>query len=217
MWAAFAVAAACSDRGGCSCSCDDDHDTDRHGADESYESYRPPRTSTSSTQNPGKPVLKFAAIGIVIALVAFLMFRTPATAARAVFAEPVAAHHASEIVGTLFEPPVEQPAASATDEPLTQPAPLVDAPAPATLDAETLVSGDAILSNEATSSEPAVAVGPLFFDVGSTREQVIAAQGPPTYAARHQRTLWWGSSRVEFDEVGRVRSWMSGAPALQVR
>ena len=42
------------------------------------------------------------------------------------------------------------------------------------------------------------------FDVGSSREDVIAAQGsPPTYSGHPGRTLWWASSRVEFDDAGR--------------
>jgi hypothetical protein len=56
------------------------------------------------------------------------------------------------------------------------------------------------------------------FEVGSSREDVIAAQGrPPTYSARHDRILWWGSSRVEFDDAGRVRAWVSGTPPLNIR
>jgi hypothetical protein len=83
---------------------------------------------------------------------------------------------------------------------------------PAPLAASNLVAPVALVP----SLEPA-ALDLLFFDVGSSRADVVAAQGrPPTYAAHHDRTLWWGSSRVEFDRDGKVRSWVDGTPALNV-
>jgi hypothetical protein len=57
-----------------------------------------------------------------------------------------------------------------------------------------------------------------WFDVGSVRADVLAAQGsPPTYTAHHDRTLWWGSSKVSFTHDGYVDSWRQGTPALSVR
>ena len=54
------------------------------------------------------------------------------------------------------------------------------------------------------------------FDVGSSRYEVLAAEGsPPTYQMKNK--LWWGSSRVTFDKEGRVESWVQGTPALNVR
>jgi len=220
LWVALAVAVACDD-GGSSCCCE--NDTHRSGKDEGYRPSRTPAISGSSAQNPGKPVVKFAVAGTIVALIAFLAFRSPATHAGAPVS-PAPSHVAPTVVETRIEEPVVEgpvePVAPAVDaEPLTQPAPLVDASSP---DAAPLVSADvvpsgALLTNAFASSQPSVAIEALGFDLGSTREEVIAAQGtPPTYAARHQRILWWGSSRVEFDDGGRVRAWMNGTPPLNV-
>ena len=105
--------------------------------------------------------------------------------------------------------PASTPAAEPT--PLDEPAPTVEAEPPP-LQAANLVAAGALVS----SVEPD-ALDSLFFDVGSSRADVIAAQGrPPTYTARHDRTLRWGSSHVEFDRDGHVRSWVDGTPALNV-
>jgi len=51
------------------------------------------------------------------------------------------------------------------------------------------------------------------FGVGSTREEVIAAQGrEPTYASKDRRILWWGSAKVRFTPEGRVNDWLQGQP-----
>jgi hypothetical protein len=43
------------------------------------------------------------------------------------------------------------------------------------------------------------------FAIGSSRDEVIAAQGtPPTYVT--ERALWWGSSKVTFAPDGRASS-----------
>jgi hypothetical protein len=72
------------------------------------------------------------------------------------------------------------------------------------------------LSDVPSSDSP----GPseAFFDVGSTREEVLAAQdAPPTYATKNGSAMWWGSSKVLFTKDGRVQSWTQGIPSLMVR
>jgi hypothetical protein len=53
------------------------------------------------------------------------------------------------------------------------------------------------------------------FGRGSTRDEVVAAQGAPTY--RTKNSLWGGSSRVDFTNDGLVIGWVNGMPALNVR
>jgi hypothetical protein len=56
------------------------------------------------------------------------------------------------------------------------------------------------------------------FTLGSTRDEVIAAQGyPPTYSTRNARTLWWGSAKVMFSADGYVTGWTDGIPSLMIR
>jgi hypothetical protein len=58
---------------------------------------------------------------------------------------------------------------------------------------------------------------PPTFDVGSSRDAVIAAQGaPPTYSLKNGSMLWWGSSKVSFTRDGHVTSWVQGTPTLNV-
>jgi hypothetical protein len=216
LWAAIAVAIAANDDR-CGCSCDCERDRYQRFDDESYS---PARTVNPPPQNPGRSVLAFAAVGIVVAIAAFLAlgFSASSASTRPV-PLPVASHLTATPLETEPEQPLAQPSPDASDaEPPVQPAPLVESPSPdaAPLHATALVTSDAMLTY-ALGSEPSLAVGSMSFDVGSTREEVMAAQGgPPTYSARHQRMLWWGSSRVEFDDSGHVRSWVSGTPPLNV-
>jgi hypothetical protein len=93
-------------------------------------------------------------------------------------------------------------------------APLITEPPP--LPAASVIDESALLTVVVPMLDP-LPLDTTTFDIGSSRAEVIAAQGrPPTYAAHHDRTLWWGSSHVEFDKDGKVRSWMDGTPALNV-
>ena len=56
------------------------------------------------------------------------------------------------------------------------------------------------------------------FDVGSTRDEVLSAQGSaPTYATHDGRSIWWGSSKVTFSPEDRVTGWTAGTPRLMTR
>lgn len=52
------------------------------------------------------------------------------------------------------------------------------------------------------------------FGVGSTKEEVIDAQGPPVRAT--DRLFVYGTSEVHFDD-GKVKSWRNGHPRLKVK
>jgi hypothetical protein len=145
----------------------------------------------------------------VVVLFAILVFNSHASDSRPI--RPAPLNLALTPAQTRSETPIEQASAPAA-EPFAESAPTVEVTAaePAPLVTADLVAPYALVP----SPEPST-MDLLFFDVGSSRAAVIAAQGrPPTYAAHHDRTLWWGSSRVEFDQHGKVRSWMDGTPAL---
>jgi hypothetical protein len=207
LWAALFVAAASDDCRRSSCCCDE-RPRDRYDYDSAYRSDR----ATAPTQTRRKPVLVVAAVGVAVVLVAVLVFNSQASDTSA---QPIQTVPLNIAVTPAETPPIESVSASAPTveptQPIVEPAPTAEAEPPP-LEAANLVAPVALVP----SLEPA-ALESLFFDVGSSRADVIAAQGrPPTFAAHHDRTLWWGSSRVEFDQDGRVRSWMNGTPALNV-
>jgi hypothetical protein len=78
---------------------------------------------------------------------------------------------------------------------------------------------DAVLSLvEAQYGAESLRLVPLTFDVGSSRDDVIAAQGSrPTYSTKSGDRVWWGSSVVRFTPDGRVESWVQGTPKLMIR
>jgi hypothetical protein len=208
MWAAIAVAAANDNSCRSSCCCDE-RPRDRYDYDRTY-SYSSDRAA-SPTQNPRKPVLVVAAVGVVLVLFAILVFNSRASDSGAQPIRPAPSNFALTPAETRSEAPIEQASAPAAEQPVVESAPTAEAEPPP-LVAANLVALDALVPSLESN-----ALDSLFFDVGSSRAEVVAAQGrQPTYAAHHDRTLWWGSSRVEFDGDGRVRSWVDGTPSLNV-
>jgi len=183
---------------------------DSYDYDRAYRSNR----AATPTQNSRKPVLVVAAVGVVVVLFAILVFNSHAGDSPAQPIRPAPVNLALTPAETRSETPIEQASATESGQPLAESAPTAEITAaePPPLMAANLVPPSALLP----SLEPSN-LDSLFFDVGSSRAAVIAAQGlPPTYAAHHDRTLWWGSSRVEFDQDSKVRSWVDGTPALNV-
>jgi hypothetical protein len=205
LWAALLVAAADDDSRRSSCCCDErlhhSYDFDR----EYYRSNRP----APPARNHRKPLLVIAAVGLAILLVVIAL-NSHGSSAQPV--QPVPVSLALPPVEKPSEIPVEPLAAPAVEPtPHEEPAPAAEAET-SLIQAENIVA-PAVLVPSLESND----LDALFFDVGSSRAEVIAAQGrPPTYAAHHDRTLWWGSSRVEFDRDGNVLSWVNGTPALNV-
>ena len=79
-----------------------------------------------------------------------------------------------------------------------------------------LANGDPFLLTDVAAPESTLLS--TRFDIGSTREEVEAAQGrPPTFSARGGTYLWWGSSKVMFTRDGRVEGWVDGSPPLMIR
>ncbi len=214
LWAAFAAAAACADQSSCSCSSRRQYDYREPTSQELAARAERDRAEAAARRRRYLGILGwFVVIGAVVAW-AINSEKTRAGAGvqqgDPVQASPVAA----ETTDVAPLPPASVADTEPVAEPITMPAPLsVESPPP--LPAESVV--DQTLSVATPTQEPA-ALDVAFFDVGSSRAEVLAAQGrPPTYSAHHDRTWWWGSSRVEFDRDGRVRSWSDGTPALNVR
>jgi hypothetical protein len=204
LWAAL-FAAASDDCRRSSCCCDE-RQRDRYDNDWAYRSDRAP----APTQTRRKPVLVVSAVGVAVVLVAILVLNSHANDSPAQPIQPAPLNLAVTPAETRPIEPVSEPAVDAT-EPLAESVTTAEAELPP-LEAANLVAAVALVP----SLEP-TALASLFFDVGSSRAEVITAQGrPPTYAQHHDRTLWWGSSRVEFDQDGKVRSWMDGTPSLNV-
>jgi hypothetical protein len=138
--------------------------------------------------------------------------------------EPVA-NLVPDVVHDVVPRPVDPVATIAADEP--DPAPsnvsvlnglpnplLIGAPEPVALPSR-FVENRSSLADMPTPAS--TRVSDAFFGIGSTREDVIAAQGrPPTFSDKGGDRLWWGSSRVLFTPHGRVRSWVQGTPSLLV-
>jgi hypothetical protein len=202
LWAAVLVAAANDNSRTSSCCCDE-HLRDSYDRDRAFHSDR----AATPTQNPRKSVPVVAAVGVLLVLFAILMFNSHASDSQPI--QPAPVNLTLMPAETFSEAPIEEASAPVPEQPVVESAPTAEAEPPL-LVAANLVAPDALVP----SLEPS-ALDSLFFDVGSSRAEVIAAQGrPPTYAAHHDRTLWWGSSRVEFDQDDKVRSWMDGTPAL---
>jgi hypothetical protein len=204
LWAALLVAADNDDcRRPSSCCSDERHHYSNDDFDRKYSRPAPP------TKNHRKPLDVIAAVGLAVLLVVIAL-NSHGSSAQPVQPAPVSL--ALPPVATASEHPVEPVSAPDVEPtPLDEPAPPAEAE-PLPIQAANLVAPVAVVP----SSEPND-LDLLFFVVGSSRAEVIAAQGrPPTYAAHHDRTMWWGSSRVEFDRDGNVVSWVNGTPALNV-
>jgi hypothetical protein len=207
LWAAMLVAAANDNSRTSSCCCDE-HLRDSYDRDRAFHSDR----SATPTQNPRKSVPVFAVVGVVVVLFAILAFNSRANNSSAQPIQPAPLNLALTPEETPSEAPIEE--ASAPEQPLAEPAPTAEVTA---AEPPPLVAADLVAPNALVPSLEPSTLDSLFFDVGSSRAEVVAAQGrPPTYAQHHDRTLWWGSSRVEFDQDGKVRSWMDGTPSLNV-
>jgi hypothetical protein len=137
--------------------------------------------------------------------------------------EPVA-NLVHDVVHDVVPRPVDPVATIAADEP--DPAPsvsvsvlnglpdplLIAAPEPMVLPSRFVVNRSSLADIPTRAS---TRVSDVFFGIGSTREDLIAAQGrPPTFSDKGGDRLWWGSSRVVFTPDGRVRSWVQGTPLL---
>jgi hypothetical protein len=202
LWAALFVAAANDNSRRSSC-CSDERQRDCYDYDWADRSDRTP----IQPQNRRKSVLVVGAVGIAVVLVAIIASNSHSSESQSIQRAPL--NLAVALAETPSETPIEPSATEPAQPLIEESAPIADAEPPL-LQASDVVAPIALVP----SLEPA-ALDSLFFDVGSSRPDVIAAQGrPPTYAAHHDRTLWWGSSRVEFDQDGKVRSWLDGTPAL---
>ena len=203
---AFGDDGCCCD---CACNCDNSSD-DSNSSDPDF----------TTTTTPPKPAHRLAmqlawALGVVVVLAIVVRSQanasapaTPAPTAEVVSPMPVIP------VGGAEVPTADPPPAQVAEIDVAPALPVADEPAP--LLAVNVAENSPPLS-AVIAPEPAV-LPPAVFGLGSSREDVIAAQGgPPTYSARHGKMLWWGSSRVEFDEAGGVRAWLNGTPALRVR
>jgi hypothetical protein len=207
LWAALFVAAASDDGRRSSCCCDE-RPRDRYDYGSAYRS----DPASTHAQNRRKSPLVVAGIGVVVVLFAILVFNSHTNDSQPI--QPAPLNLALTPVETHSEPPIEQGSAPEAEQPIAEPAPAAEA-IPA--EPPPLVSADLVAPYVLVPSLEPSTFDSLFFDVGSSRAEVIAAQGrPPTYAAHHDRTLWWGSSRVGFDQDGKVRSWVDGTPALNV-
>jgi hypothetical protein len=206
LWAAIFVVAANDDCRRSSCCCDE-RPRDSYDYDRASRSGR----AATPTQNPRKPVSVIATVGVVVALLAAVAFNSYTNDSPARPIQPAPVNLASTPAETRSEVPIEPSPAPAAEQPFVESAPTAEAEPPL-LVAANLVAPYALVP----SLEPST-LDSLSFDVGSSRAEVVAAQGrPPTYAAHHDRSLWWGSSRVEFDQEGKVRSWVDGTPSLNV-
>lgn len=211
-WAALFAIANDVDTRSCSCNC----------KEREYDAFRPePDDATlaaaAAAHSKRRARLRLAWIVGVLAILAIMVIRSRASDPAPAPIQPTNA----DVVSAPDASP--KPVALPTTQPLeavevaaATPAPVVaDEPLP--LLAATAIDAAAPLLAVMPTPEPA-AVMSAFFGVESSRADVIAAQGSaPTYSAHHDRTLWWGSSRVEFDAAGNVRSWVDGTPALHVR
>jgi hypothetical protein len=205
LWAALYVAAASDDCRRSSCCCDERRHDSRDFDREYYRSDRP----ATPERNHRKPLLVIAAVGVVVLLVVIALnsHGSPAQPVQPALVSLVLPP--AETGSGIPIEPVSVPAVETS--PLEEPLPTTEVE-PAPIQAENLVVPVAVVPSLESDD-----LDLLFFDVGSSRADVIAAQGrPPTYAAHHDRTLWWGSSRVEFDRDGHVSSWVNGTPALNV-
>jgi hypothetical protein len=205
LWAALLVAADNDDCRRPSSCCDDRHRYSEDDFDRKYS--RPDRPATPTKSR--KPLFVVAAVGIAVLLVVIAINSHGSSAQPE---QPAPVSLVLPPVETALEIPVEPVSLPAVEpSPLDEPAPAPESEPPP-IQAENLVAPVAVVPSLESND-----LDSLFFDVGSSRAEVIAAQGrPPTYAAHHDRTLWWGSSRVEFDRDGNVRSWVDGMPALNV-
>jgi hypothetical protein len=206
LWATLVVAATNDDSHRSSCCCDERHDY-RSDFDSSYRAERP---ATHAKDNVRASLLVVAAMGLILLLVV-IAINSITNDARPIKPAPLnLAFTPTETPSEAPAEPVSAPAVEPT-QPLDEPAPIAEAE-PAPIQVANLVAPVAAVPSLESND-----LDSLFFDVGSSRAEVIAAQGrPPTYVAHHDRSLWWGSSRVAFDRDGRVRSWVDGTPALNV-
>jgi outer membrane protein assembly factor BamE (lipoprotein component of BamABCDE complex) len=66
---------------------------------------------------------------------------------------------------------------------------------------------------------PKINIRSASFTIGSTKNEVLAAQGTPTSVSKlaFTETWWYGSSYVEFDTGGRVRAYSNLSGDLRIR
>jgi hypothetical protein len=140
-----------------------------------------------------------AAVGVVVALLAAVAFNSYTNDSPAPPIQPAPVNLASTPAETRSEAPIEQAHAPAAELPFVESAQTAEAEPPL------LVAADLVAPYALVPSLEPGTLDSLSFDVGSSRAEVVAAQGrPSTYAAHHDRSLWWGSSRVDFDKEGKV-------------
>jgi hypothetical protein len=208
LWAALFAVASSADAQPRSCSCDRDREP---SAEEPAERTEQRRQAAAARRREYLIVAPWTVL-----LVAAIVWK--------LFSQPT--HTTAAISGTEVQPMAMPAVAEAPEAEPPAPPPTVEAePAPEAIRTPSPPIAEPSLLSAASFVEqtellPALEPTPLaspFFDVGWTREDVIAAQGSlPTYTAHHDRMWWWGSSRVEFDDAGHVRSWMNGTPPLHV-
>ncbi len=215
MWAAFAVAASAADAQSCSCACRALSDEREPTSEELAARAQRDRVEAAARRRRYLGVLAwFLVVG---ALVAWAI-NSEATRTRAGFQPEEDIQPIPVVAVTTDVSPPPPPSVAETEsvaEPVIMPASLGVEPMPP-LPSENLFDQTAVWSVAPPTQEP-IPLDVTVFRVGSSRDEVMAAQGgPPTYAAHHDRTVWWGSSRVEFDRDGRVQSWVDGTPPLNV-
>jgi hypothetical protein len=216
LWAALWVAAANADSQRCSCSCDS-YTYSKPWESDADIAARAERARSEALARRRHRLGILAYILVLVSQFAWAIYGQPSHPHPATLnLQQIPASTDSEWKDT--EPSLPAQIVTAVDtestaEPPTMPAPLSTEAPP--LPATGVVDESALLTVAVPTLDP-VALDTAVFDIGSSRADVIAAQGrPPTYAAHHDRTLWWGSSRVEFDRDGKVR-WVDGTPALNV-
>jgi outer membrane protein assembly factor BamE (lipoprotein component of BamABCDE complex) len=66
---------------------------------------------------------------------------------------------------------------------------------------------------------PKILITSDHFTIGSLKDEVLSVQGTPTSIRKgaYTETWWYGSSYVEFDQLGRVRGYSNTARNLRVR
>jgi hypothetical protein len=151
------------------------------------------------------PLWVYSVFGLGVLLSIFGEHRVPSVSPQSVtpaVVMPAEARPIEPVPATLPIPDVAD----------TLPPPSTDPGEPEPLESEAL---PVAFSDTVVAATIGIISTTLPFDVGSTRDEVIAAQGaPPTYMSK--RALWWGSSKVNFGRDGRVQSWVNGTPALNV-